>query len=160
MASSVPLTEDQRTRFVNRELADDLANILAKIIGWGSNKPQNKTLKEYLMTERNMTETVIKKNFFPNDLPKLSQVSYDGFDVTFLSALLPLMCDEIESKGKWKEANDDSRLEFHLNKITGIRNSVAHEAQGAAVDKNLVNEVEATALKVLEIAGAEVWQKN
>ena len=160
MASSVPLTEDQRTRFVNRELADDLANILAKIIGWGSNKPQNKTLKEYLMTERNMTETVIKKNFFPNDLPKLSQVSYDGFDVTFLSALLPLMCDGIESKGKWKEANDDSRLEFHLNKITGIRNSVAHEAQGAAVDKNLAKEVEKTALKVLEIAGAKYSKRT
>ena len=156
MASSVPLTEDQRTRFVNRELADDLANILATVILWGSNKPQNQTLKDYLTIERKKTRKEIKDCFrTATDRDKLNKDSFDGLDVTFLSALLPLMCDGIESKGKWKEANDDSRLEFHLNKITGIRNSVAHEAQGAAVDKNLVNEVETTALKVLDIAGAK-----
>ena len=161
MASSVPLTEDQRTRFVNRELADDLANILATVILWGSNKPQNQTLKDYLVTERNMTWREIKDCFrTSNDRDKLNKNSFDGLDVTFLSALLPLMCDRIEPKGKWKEANDDSRLEFHLNKITGIRNSVAHEAQGAAVDKNLAKEVETTALKVLEIAGAKYGKRT
>ena len=155
MASSVPLTEYERTRFVNRELADDLANILATVILWGSNKPQNQTLKDYLTIERKKTETVINKSFFSNDLPKLSQVSFDGLDVTFLSTLLPLMCDGIEPKGKWKNISDSNKLEFHLCHITSIRNKVAHEAQGAALDKNLVNEVETTALKVLEIAGAK-----
>ena len=165
MASSVPLTEDQRTRFVNRELADDLANILATVIQWGSNKPQNQTLEDYLTRKfvtsnssrayESFSDLFKKKSFFDDDLLKFSKVSFEGLDVTFLSKLLPLMCDGIEPKGKWKEANDDSRLVFHLNKITGIRNSVAHEAQGAAVDKNLANEVEATALKVLEIARAK-----
>ena len=160
MASSVPLTEYERTRFVNRELADDLANVLATVILWGSNKPQNQTLKDYLTIERKKKETVINNSFFSNDLPKLSQVSFDGLDVTFLSTLLPLMCDRIKPKGKWKNISDSNKLEFHLCHITSIRNKVAHEAQGAALDKNLVNEVETTALKVLEIAGAEYGKRT
>ena len=173
MASSVPLTEDQRTRFVNRELADDLANILATVIQWGSNKPQNQTLEDYLTRKfvtsnssnsstayKSFSDLFKKKSFFDDDLLKFSKVSFDGLDVTFLSKLLPLMCDGIKPKGIWKDIKDGSRLEFHLNKITGIRNSVAHEAQGAAVDKNLANEVEATALKVLEIAGAEYGKRT
>ena len=170
MASSVPLTEDQRTRFVNRELADDLANILATVIQWGSNKPQNQTLEDYLTRKfvtsnsstayKSFSDLLKKKSFFDDDLLKFSKVSFDGLDVTFLSKLLPLMCDGIEPKGKWKDIKNSRRLEFHLIKITGIRNSVAHEAQGAAVDKNLANEVETTALKVLEIAGAEYGKRT
>ena len=46
-------------------------------------------------------------------------------------------------------------MEYHIKKKKDCRNSIMHEAHGAALDKDLVDEVETTALKLLVIAGAK-----
>ena len=156
MPPSLPLTEDDRTRFVNRTLADNMTNFLVTVAMWGSQKDDAQTFEDYLKNVRNITNRVFKKNFFsPDDLSKISQTSFNALDVTFLCKLFPLMCDGIADLVEWKNINDSSSLEFHLNQIKNMRNSIMHEPHGAALDKDLVDKVETTALKLLDIAGAK-----
>ena len=156
MPPSLPLTEEDRTRFVNRKLADNMTNFLVTVAMWGSQKDDAQTFEDYLKNVKNITNRVFKKNFFSSDdLSKINQNSFDALDVTFLSKLLPLMCDGIADLVEWKNINDSSSLEYHLNQIKNMRNSIMHEPHGAALDKDLVDKVETTALKLLDIAGAK-----
>ena len=161
MASSHSLTEDDRTRFINRKLADEMASFLVTVMVWGSNKAPNQTFKDYLTNKRNISLRVFKKYFsLSDDMTKINQTSFDGLDVTFLSKLLPLMCNGIAELLDWKNINDSTSLEFHLNQIRTIRNSVMHEAYGAALNKNLIHEVETTASELFNIAGAKYGKRT
>ena len=155
MASSLPITEEDRTSFVNRKVIDDMAIILARVIEWGSYRGPNESFTNYLTRKRRIRYKDLEYYFYSNQLKLLRQSSFDGLDVTILSALLPLMCDSIAEQEEWKYINDDSRLEFHVNEITKTRNKVMHQPHGAALDGNLVDKMETTALKLLDIAGAK-----
>ena len=161
MAPSLIMTEEDRTRFVNRKLADEMTRILVTVARWGSNKNQNQTFEDYLKNERKMSNKVFKKYFYsPDDMSKISQTSFDELDVTFLIKILPHMCDGINEIVNWKNISDNNSLEFHLNQIKNSRNSVMHEAHRAALDKNLVNKVETTALNILDIAGVKYGKET
>ena len=152
MPPSLPLTEEDRTRFVNRKMADEMTTFFVTVAMWGSQKDDTQTFEDYLKSERNFTDEKIKKTFkSPDDLSKIRQTSFNKFDVTFMHKLLPLMCDGIDQTN----IRDPNGLEYHLKKMKDFRNSIMHEAHGAALDKDLVDEVETTALKLLDIAGAK-----
>ena len=152
MPPSLPLTEDDRTRFVNRKMADEMTTFFVTVAMWGSQKDDTQTFEDYLKSERNFTDEKIKKTFkSPDDLSKICQTSFSKFDVTFMHKLLPLMCDGIDQTN----IRDPNGLEYHLKKMKDFRNSIMHEAHGAALDKDLVDEVETTALQLLDIAGAK-----
>ena len=144
MPPSLPLTEDDRTRFVNRKMADEINSMLETVVRWGSSKVPNQTFKDYLINEKKIPLKTVDKHFkFDDEKKKIELTSYETLDVTFMCKLLPHMCDRIDG------------LECHLKEIKDFRNSVMHEPKGAAIEKNLVDKVEATALKLLDIAGAK-----
>ena len=156
MTSSLPLSEEDRTRFVNRKLADEMASFLVTVAKWGSNKAPSKTFEDYLINERNFSPSDVRKRFkSKDDSNKIKLTLFDTLDVTFLYQLLPWLCDGIARPGECQNLNDSSTLEYHLKKIKDFRNSIMHEPHGAALDKDLVDEVETTALKLLDIAGAK-----
>ena len=144
MPPSLPLTEDDRTRFVNRKMADEINSILETVARWGSSKDPSQTFKDYLIDEKGISLQTVKKVFnYPDEKKKIELNSYETLDVTFMCKLLPHLCDGIDG------------LECHLKEIKNFRNSVMHEPKGAAVDKDLVDKVETTALNLLDIAGAK-----
>ena len=144
MPPSLLLTEEDRTRFVNRKMADEINSILETVARWGSSKDPSQTFKDYLINEKGISLQTVKKVFnYPDEKKKIELTSYETLDVTFMCKLLPHLCDGIDG------------LECHLKEIKDFRNSVMHEPKGAAVDKDLVDKVETTALKLLDIAGAK-----
>ena len=152
MPPSLPLTEEDRTLFVNRKLADNMTTFFVTVAMWGSQKDDTQTFEDYLKSERSFTDEKIKKTFkSPDDLSKIRQTSFNKFDVTFMYKLLPLMCDGIDQTN----IKDPNGLECHLKEMKDFRNSIMHEAHGAALDKDLVDKVETTALKLLDIAGTK-----
>ena len=156
MTSSLPLSVEDRTRFVNRKLADEMASFLVTVAKWGSNKAPSKTFEDYLINERNFSPSDVRKRFkSKDDSNKIKLTLFDTLDVTFLYQLLPWLCDGIARPGECQNLNDSSTLEYHLKKIKDFRNSIMHEPHGAALDKDLVDEVETTALKLFDIAGVK-----
>ena len=135
-----------------------MASFLVTVAKWGSSRGENVSFQDYLTNVKKIsTSTRAFKTSFSSkeDLRKLKQTTFDALDVTFICKLLPLSCDGIADIEKWKKINDSTMLEYHLNQIKQIRNSVMHEPYGAALDKNLLNGVETIALKLLDIAGAK-----
>ena len=148
-----PLTEEDRTVFINRKLLDILPVILSTVISWGCKKADHESFEFYLKKSKGLTDTDIKTKF-KKDLTKLMKISVVGLDVTFLCQLLPAVCDGITEMGspEWKN-NDDTKLECQLSKLAQLRNDVMHAPEGMAMDQNLSTEVETITLKLLDNAG-------
>ena len=156
MPPSLPLTENDRTRFVNYSTVNEMTAVFAQVADWGSNRDPNQTFKDYLINGKGIPPETVKKLFKTTDeKKKIELTSYETLDITFMHKLLPHMCDGIDSSGGGPAVSDSNSLEYHLREIKNTRNSVMHEPLGASLDKNLVDKVEATALKLLDIAGAK-----
>ena len=151
-----PLTEEDRALFMNKKVVDKLPAVLSIIVSWNRQKSSNQSFEEYLKNDRKVSNTKLKKNFNKDDLKKLKQTTFAGFDLTFMCQLLPLLCDGIADVGtpEWK-SNDEAKVETHLNKLREIRNAVMHEPEGAAVDHTLIDKVHVIADKLLETAAAK-----
>ena len=149
-----PLTEEDRTIFINRRIIDKISFILVEIACWCSNKKQNQSFEDYLENDRSIPKLRFK-NYFraTEDLDKLKQTDYDNLDVTFLCQLLHALCDGISDVGKWNKISDSTKLEYHLNLIKNLRNAVMHGPDGEAKNIHFPNKVENVALNVLDIAG-------
>ena len=148
-----PLTEEDRTVFINRKLLDILPVILSTVISWGCKKADHESFEFYLKKYKGLTDADIKTKF-KKDLTKLMKISVVGLDVTFLCQLLPAVCDGITEMGspEWKN-KDDTKLECQLSKLAQLRNDVMHAPEGMAMDQNLSTEVETITLKLLDNAG-------
>ena len=156
MPPSLPLTENDRTRFINYSTVNEMTAVFAQVADWGSNRDPNQTFKDYLINGKGIPPETVKKLFKTADEKKKIELSsYETLDITFMHKLLPHMCDGIDSSGGGPAVSDSNSLEYHLREIKNTRNSVMHEPHGASLDKNLVDKVETTALKLLDIAGAK-----
>ena len=156
MAPSLPLTEVDRTRFVNYSIVNEMTAVFAQVAEWGSNRNPNLTFKDYLINGKGIPPETVKKLFKTADeKKKIELTSYETLDITFMHKLLPHICDGIDGSGGGPAVGDSKSLEYHLREIKNIRNSVMHEPHGTALDKNLVDKVEKIALKLLDIAGVK-----
>ena len=127
--------------------------ILEMVARWGSSKDPSQTFKEYLLHEKKIPIQTIEKVFNNlGDKTRVDLTSYETLDVPFMCKLLPHLCNGIDSSGRGPAVNDSNCLEYHLRDIKNMWNNIMHDA---APDKNLVDKVEATALKLLDIAGAK-----
>ena len=148
--------KQERAAYTNKRIFDKISTFLALIASWGCDKKANETLEQFLL-KRGKTK-LLKKTFNKDELPKIKQRNFKGLDVTFLYKLLPLMCNGIEESGSKDfetKVKDESTIECQLKKIKDLRNSVMHQPEGAAVDPNLLSEVEMIASKLLDNAGVQ-----
>ena len=134
-----------------------MTSFFVTIAKWGGfNKTPTQTFEDYLINVKNFQAAEVEKQFrSKEDSKKIKLTSFDTLDVNFLYQLLPWLCDKIAKPGECQNLHDSSTLEYHLREIKNIRNSIMHEPYSAALDKYLVDKVETTALKLLDIAGAK-----
>ena len=152
MAPPLYLTEEDRTRLVNKKMADKMTPILEIVACWGSDKNTNETFEQYLRRIKVEDKVLQSKFRFDYEKTKLGLTSYETLDVPFMCKLLPHLCNGIDSSGRGPAVNDSNCLEYHLRDIRNMWNNIVHDP---VPDKNLVDKVEATALKLLDIAGAK-----
>ena len=140
--------------YTNKRIFDKVTPFLALIASWGCDKQPHQTFEEFL--DIKFKKELAKKVFNKDEWKKIQGKDFTGMDVTVLSKLLPLMCDRIEESGSkaWQtKFKDESTIECQLKKMKDLRNRVMHDPEGAAVDPNLLSDVEMIASKLLDNAG-------
>ena len=147
-----------------RTETDLIALVLEKIICWGCTKSQNTTFHEHIKAIygdelENLNRN--NKNWVKDNLTKLDNSDCKTFDVTFLNALIPTVCDKITFFGtnEYKaKLQDPTSLESLLKKAKDARNKFAHESASNASPDELV-EVNQN-LKDLLNKAASVYNKD
>ena len=140
--------------YTNKRIFDKVTPFLGLIASWGCDKQPLQTFEEFLDIKGK--KELAKKVFNKDEWKKIQGKDFTGMDVTVLSKLLPLMCDKIEESGSkaWQtKFKDESTVECQLKKMKDLRNRVMHDPEGAAVDPNLLSDVEMIASKLLDNAG-------
>ena len=147
-----PLTEEDRTVFINRKIFDEMNSVLSVLVTWGSKKSDSQSFDNYLIS-KGFTNSHLKE-IFGKEIQKLAHTSFTGFDMTFMCQILPLVCSSIKEQGspEWSD-KDETKVECQLYKLREMRNAVMHNAEGMATDRNLFKEVKNIVTTLLENAG-------
>ena len=138
-----------RTKALNIKLMEKLPHFLETIASWGSERQLSQTFEDYLRKVRKMSDGDLEE-VFSSDREKLQQTNFDGLNVTFVSSLLPLICEDIEHKS---DTSNEDRIECQLTKMKELSTQVMNEPEGKALDPTVAIEVKAIAMKMLDIAG-------
>ena len=152
-----PLTDDDRTIFINKKICDKLPLILSTLADWGSRKATNQNFENYLKNDKGFTDEKLKK-MFKKDVNKLKNTSFSGFDMTFMDQLLPHLCDDIVESGskEWESrSKNEAMVECQLKKLKDLRNNVMHEPEEGSIDRHFSQEVKKLATQLVENAGAK-----